>query len=102
MSKRTAAAAPAPRPRSSKARTGPARPHPRARPAILCRPDLVNGMPIFRDSLALAAEMPRARFQEKEKPNFLPIIIILKEALAKLSVDNNGHPEAKNFLYAEG
>jgi len=44
--------------------------HPIARPAARCRPDFVSGMPIFLESLTLAADIPKARFQEKEKPNF--------------------------------
>ena len=31
-------------------------------------------MPSFRDSLPLAADIPSARFHEKENPNFLPIV----------------------------
>jgi hypothetical protein len=49
--------------------------HPIALPIALCRPDRVKGMPIFLESLAFCAEIPRARFHEKEKPNFLPILI---------------------------
>ena len=44
--------------------------HPSARPVARCRPDFVSGMPIFLEILALAADIPKARFQEKEKPNF--------------------------------
>jgi hypothetical protein len=47
--------------------------HPMARPTFLCLPDRVRGIPIFLDILVLAPEMPRARFQENEKPNFLAI-----------------------------
>lgn len=38
---------------------------PMSAPILRCRPDLVRGMPIFRLSLVFAAEMPKARFQEK-------------------------------------
>jgi len=38
---------------------------PMSAPILRCRPDLVRGMPIFRLSLALADEIPKARFQEK-------------------------------------
>src|ERR1700704_3695837 len=34
-------------------------------PSFLCRPLLVNGIPMRRDSRALAAERPTARFHEK-------------------------------------
>lgn len=37
---------------------------PMAAPIFRCRPDLVNGMPICRLSLALAWEIPRNLFQE--------------------------------------
>jgi hypothetical protein len=37
---------------------------PMSAPILRCRPDLVKGMPIFRLSLALADEIPKARFQE--------------------------------------
>jgi len=47
--------------------------HPMARPNFLCRPDRVNGIPIFREIWLFAPEIPKARFQEKEKPNFLPM-----------------------------
>jgi len=47
--------------------------HPNAAPAFLCLPDLVNGMPILRESLDFAAEIPSARFQEK--PPRLTILI---------------------------
>jgi hypothetical protein len=47
--------------------------HPTARPNFRWRPDLVSGIPICRDSLALAEESPSARFHEKENPNFRPI-----------------------------
>jgi hypothetical protein len=32
-------------------------------------------MPIFREILPLAAEIPKARFQENENPYFLPIVV---------------------------
>lgn len=38
---------------------------PMVAPILRCRPDMVRGMPIFRLILALAREIPRARFQEK-------------------------------------
>jgi hypothetical protein len=44
--------------------------HPSARPAARCRPDLVKGIPICLESLAFAVDIPKARFQEKEKPYF--------------------------------
>jgi hypothetical protein len=44
--------------------------HPIARPNFLCLPDRVNRIPIFREILLFAPEMPRARFQENEKPNY--------------------------------
>src|SRR5438105_11675726 len=47
---------------------------PRRRPALRCRPDLVSGIPMARDSLPLADEMPKARFQENDRPNFLPMV----------------------------
>jgi hypothetical protein len=45
---------------------------PKARPTLRWRPWRVKGMPILREILPFAAEMPNALFQEKEKPNFLP------------------------------
>ena len=48
---------------------------PIALPTALCLPDLVNGMPIFLESLVFWPETPRARFHEKENPPFLPIVI---------------------------
>jgi len=51
--------------------------HPMARLNFFCRPDLVRGMPIFLDILLLVPEMPSARFQENEKPNFLVIRYLL-------------------------
>jgi len=47
--------------------------HPMARPNFLCRPDRVKGIPIFREIRLFAPEIPRARFQENENPNFLPM-----------------------------
>ena len=44
--------------------------HPMSAPNLRCRPDLVRGMPILRLSLVFAAEMPKARFQEKP-PRFI-------------------------------
>ena len=46
---------------------------PIARPIFRWRPDRVRGTPSWRESLALAAEIPRARFQEKENPYFRPM-----------------------------
>jgi hypothetical protein len=50
---------------------------PMSAPILRCRPDLVRGIPIFRLSLALAAEMPKARFQEKP-PLFMVVGYILR------------------------
>jgi len=47
--------------------------HPAALPTFRRRPDLVNGMPVTREIFPFAAEIPRARFAENEKPNFLLI-----------------------------
>jgi hypothetical protein len=47
---------------------------PAALPTFRWRPDLVSGMPVARDIRPFAAEIPRARFAENEKPNFLPIV----------------------------
>jgi hypothetical protein len=43
---------------------------PSIRPSLRCRPERVSGIPICLESLDLAAEMPSARFQEKENPYF--------------------------------
>jgi hypothetical protein len=44
--------------------------HPSIDPNLRCLPDLVKGMPILRESLDLAAEIPRRRFQENP-PRFM-------------------------------
>ena len=49
--------------------------HPAARPILRCRPERVSGMPVFLDIFPFIPEMPVARFQENEKPCFLPIAI---------------------------
>jgi len=41
---------------------------PSIRPSFRCRPERVRGMPVRRDSRALAAEIPTARFHENDKP----------------------------------
>jgi hypothetical protein len=41
-------------------------------PNFRCLPDLVSGIPIFLEMLALTDDSPRARFHEKEKPNLRP------------------------------
>ncbi len=46
---------------------------PIAWPNLRCLPDRVRGIPIARDIFPFAEEIPSARFQENEKPNFLPI-----------------------------
>lgn len=46
--------------------------HPIALPAFLCRPDLVNGIPVARDSLLLAADNPMALRQENDSPGIPP------------------------------
>lgn len=38
--------------------------HPNAAPSFLCLPERVRGMPIDRDILDFAAEIPNNRFQE--------------------------------------
>ena len=50
-----------------------AKQQPMARPNFLCRPDRVSGIPIFLEILPLAPEIPRARFQENEKPSLRPM-----------------------------
>lgn len=42
--------------------------HPVIRPNLRCRPERVSGIPIWREMRPFAAEMPVARFHEKEKP----------------------------------
>lgn len=39
-------------------------------PSFLCLPDLVNGIPISLEILALKAEIPKSRLQEKP-PQFI-------------------------------
>lgn len=48
------------------------RQQPMAFPALRCRPLLVSGTPILRDTRALAPEIPVARFQENENPYLRP------------------------------
>jgi hypothetical protein len=45
--------------------TATGRAQPIIAPNFRCRPDLVKGMPILRESRALAADMPKNLFQEK-------------------------------------
>jgi hypothetical protein len=47
--------------------------HPIILPNFRCRPCFVNGTPIALEIFPLAAEMPKALFQENENPNFLDI-----------------------------
>jgi hypothetical protein len=42
-------------------------------PIFLSKPDFVVGMPVRLAKRCLAADMPNALFQEKEKP-YLPIV----------------------------
>ena len=42
--------------------------HPRAAPTFLCLPDLVSGIPIWRESLVFAPDSPTARLHENESP----------------------------------
>jgi len=44
--------------------------HPIFRPNLRCLPDLVSGIPSFRESVPLKADTPVARLQEKENPYF--------------------------------
>jgi len=44
---------------------------PSARPTLRCRPERVSGIPICLERRDFAAEMPSARFHEKENPYFL-------------------------------
>ena len=48
---------------------------PVARPTLRCRPERVSGTPVCLDIFPFIPEMPVARFQENEKPCFLPIAI---------------------------
>lgn len=43
-------------------------------PIFRWRPDRVSGIPVAREILLFALDMPSARFAEKEKPNFRAII----------------------------
>lgn len=47
--------------------------HPIILPTFLCRPCLVNGIPIFLEIFCFIDEIPKALFQEKEIPNLRPI-----------------------------
>lgn len=47
---------------------------PRALPTFRWRPDLVSGIPIERESFALALDKPMARFQEKDRPGILNLL----------------------------
>jgi len=44
--------------------------HPASLPTILWRPERVKGIPIFREIRFFIPEIPTARFQDHEKPNF--------------------------------
>ena len=46
-------------------------------PSLRCRPDRVNGIPIFLEILALAAEIPKNLFQEKPPLFMAPPEVIL-------------------------
>lgn len=48
--------------------------HPTIFPTFLCLPDLVKGIPVAREILRLAEEMPTARFHENENPCLRPIV----------------------------
>ena len=45
-------------------------------PIFLCLPDRVSGMPIRLEILALKAEMPRKRLQEKP-PRFISLVVFI-------------------------
>ena len=51
-------------------------------PIFLCLPDLVSGMPICLEILALKAEMPRNRLQEKP-----PRFILKTQTIRQIPVD---------------
>lgn len=42
-------------------------------PILLLKPILVKGIPVLRATLFFNPEIPKARFQENDNPNFLPI-----------------------------
>jgi len=65
---------------------------PMAAPNLRCRPDLVRGIPIFRLSLVFAAEMPKARFQEKP-PLFIGLFLEI------LNVGAKGFMKADHGIY---
>ena len=46
-------------------------------PIFFSKPDLVVGIPVCRANFCLAEVIPKALFQENEKPNLLAIILIL-------------------------
>ena len=46
-----------------------------ARPILRSRPPLVVGMRVLRATLPLRAEMPRARFREKDSPGIRTIML---------------------------
>ena len=45
-----------------------------SRPILRSIPERVSGTPVIREMRPFAAEMPSARRQENEKPNFFPIV----------------------------
>ena len=45
-------------------------------PSFRCLPDLVKGMPIFREIFALRAEIPISRFHENP-PRFINLFLLL-------------------------
>jgi len=53
-------------------------------------PWLVVGIPIERAILPLAPEIPRARFQENERPNFLPMHSLLSKRRQQAELGDPG------------
>ena len=47
---------------------------PMALPIFLCLPERVSGIPMAREILPFAEDIPSARFHENEKPYFLPMV----------------------------
>ena len=89
---------------------------PSIRPSFRCRPERVRGMPVRRDSRALAAEIPRARFQENDKPylrrraigrlswlgwSYRFVDFGLRQQALKKSVPFNGSPQGRRRATGE-
>lgn len=72
-----------------------------SRPTFLSLPLLVSGIPMFLDTLPLIPEIPNARFQENEIPNFLPIFTptTINYSLLKIKSNPSIQEVALDLIY---